>query len=116
MQRFVNCSITQQAGYFNELQSLTNAPCSRPFSHLAQAVLDWVQANYGNPNKVLVTGASAGSLGVQFWSKNLVDLYQERVSFVFDGYPFLSWTKSSALTNTFQNIWNIFFYGPWIEH
>jgi hypothetical protein len=93
--------------YFNELQSLTNAPCPRPLSRLAQAVLDWVQANYGNPNKVLVTGTSAGSLGAQFWSKNLVDLYQERVSFVFDGYPFFSWTKSSALTNTFQNIWNV---------
>lgn len=71
----------------------------------AQAVLDWVQTNYANPDKVLVTGTSAGSLGAQFWSKNFVDMYQERVSFVFDGYVFMSWTDSSALTNTVQNYW-----------
>jgi len=43
----------------------------------AQAVLDWVEANYSTPEKVFVTGCSAGAYGSIMWAPHVAELYPE---------------------------------------
>lgn len=50
-------------------------------------VLDWVYENIDDPDRVVVGGCSAGSLGAQFWSNSILQHYSSAISSVlFDGY------------------------------
>lgn len=40
------------------------------------AVLDWIQMNIPNPERVYLYGSSAGSLGVQLWSSKIISDYK----------------------------------------
>src|SRR5262245_58626937 len=42
----------------------------------SRAVLDWVYANFGAPEEILVTGCSAGSYGSIGWSAYVADHYR----------------------------------------
>ena len=43
----------------------------------AQAVLDWVAANYVEPEHLFVTGCSAGAYGSIMWAPHLVEMYPD---------------------------------------
>ena len=43
----------------------------------AQAVLDWVAENYGEPDKIFVTGCSAGAYGSIMWAPHVAEMYPE---------------------------------------
>ncbi len=51
----------------------------------ATTVLNWVYANFPNPDSVFVTGCSAGSVGAAYWSSNIMQHYpNERVALMGD--------------------------------
>ena len=43
----------------------------------AQAVLDWVAENYGEPEKIFVTGCSAGAYGSIMWAPHVAEMYPD---------------------------------------
>lgn len=51
----------------------------------ASSVLNWVYANFPNPDSVFVTGCSAGSVGAAYWSSDIMSHYSgERVALLGD--------------------------------
>jgi len=51
----------------------------------AAAVLNWVYANFPNPDSVFVTGCSAGSVGAAYWATDIMRHYSgERVALLGD--------------------------------
>ncbi len=76
----------------------------------AQSAVDWMQANLGSPEVVLVTGCSAGAYGSLLWAARIAPYYLARStrlvqfgdsgagivtpSFLADAYP--SWNTAAA--------------------
>lgn len=79
------------------------------------AVLNWVYANFPNPDSVFVTGCSAGSVGAAYWANNIMGQYRaERVALLGDsgggwrGIPGSTWnlwgTNYNGATGNSLNI------------
>jgi hypothetical protein len=55
-------------------------------------VLDWIQTNIPNPERVFLYGSSAGSLGVQLWSNKIISDYKS-----LPNPPIMSVTADSGI-------------------
>ena len=42
-----------------------------------QAVMDWVAENYGEPEKIFITGCSAGAYGSIMWAPHVAEMYPD---------------------------------------
>lgn len=77
----------------------------------SMAVLDWVYANYNAPNKIVITGSSAGAIGSSFYSGFVAEHYsQTPVILLADaaggyGSPFMAVTHSAWNTASILPDW-----------
>ena len=78
-----------------------------------RAVLDWIKKNFGGPEKIFVTGCSAGSYGSLLWTHHLIKQYPQAKVYQF-GDSGAGVITSNFLSQSFPN-WNALGAAPdWI--
>lgn len=73
----------------------TFLPYSKKTIHLnglnnTEAVLSWVLTNFDTPSQLVISGSSAGALGLMVWAPKIIQSYRhmtDKLVFFADGYP-----------------------------
>lgn len=69
-----------------------------------KAAMDWITAQYGNPDKILISGDSAGGFGSMMWTPTIANLYKEAKIFQLSDCFFFD---SGEWSNRLNETWNV---------